>query len=94
MPIWKTPATLEDLRERSRNTLMEHLGIEYLEIGDDYLKARMPVDDRTKQTAGILHGGPRRRWPRPWGASQPDCAWTGSGRGSWGSKLTRTTSAG
>jgi 1,4-dihydroxy-2-naphthoyl-CoA hydrolase len=36
---------------------MEHLGIEYLEIGDDYMKARMPVDDRTKQTAGILHGG-------------------------------------
>jgi 1,4-dihydroxy-2-naphthoyl-CoA hydrolase len=57
MPIWKSPATLEDLRERSRNTLMEHLGIEYLEIGDDYVKARMPVDDRTKQTAGILHGG-------------------------------------
>jgi len=57
MPIWKSPATLEELRARSRNTLMEHLGIEYLEIGDDYLKARMPVDDRTRQTAGILHGG-------------------------------------
>jgi len=57
MPIWKTPATLEDLKERSRNTLMEHLGIEYLEIGEDYVKARMPVDGRTKQTAGILHGG-------------------------------------
>jgi 1,4-dihydroxy-2-naphthoyl-CoA hydrolase len=36
---------------------MEHLGIEYLEIGDDFLKARMPVDSRTRQTAGILHGG-------------------------------------
>lgn len=57
MPIWKSPATLEDIGERSRNTLMEHLGIEYLEIGDDYLKARMPVDGRTRQTAGILHGG-------------------------------------
>jgi len=57
MPIWKSPATLEELRERSQNTLMEHLGIEYLEIGDDYLKARMPVDNRTRQTAGILHGG-------------------------------------
>ncbi|GFE61785.1 hotdog fold thioesterase [Geobacter sp. AOG2] len=57
MPIWKSPATLEEIRERSRNTLIEHLGIEYLEIGDDYLKARMPVDDRTRQTAGILHGG-------------------------------------
>ncbi|KAB0667749.1 hotdog fold thioesterase [Oryzomonas japonica] len=57
MPIWKSPATLEQITERSRNTLMEHLGIEYLEIGDDYLKARMPVDERTRQTAGILHGG-------------------------------------
>lgn len=57
MNLWKSPATLDQLRERSKNTLMEQLGIEYLEIGDDYLKARMPVDARTKQTAGILHGG-------------------------------------
>jgi len=57
MILWKTQTTLEHLKERSKNTLMEHLGIEYLEIGDDYLKARMPVDNRTKQTAGILHGG-------------------------------------
>jgi 1,4-dihydroxy-2-naphthoyl-CoA hydrolase len=56
-PVWKTHATLEQLRERSKDTLMEHLGIEYLEIGDDFLKARMPVDHRTRQTAGILHGG-------------------------------------
>jgi len=57
MSLWKTKVTLEQLRERSKDTLMEHLGIEYLEIGDEYLKARMPVDSRTKQTAGILHGG-------------------------------------
>jgi 1,4-dihydroxy-2-naphthoyl-CoA hydrolase len=57
MSIWKSPVTLDQLKERSKNTLMEHLGIEYLEIGDDYLKARMPVDSRTRQTAGILHGG-------------------------------------
>jgi uncharacterized protein (TIGR00369 family) len=57
MSIWKNPATLDQLTERSKDTLMEHLGIEYLEIGDDYLKARMPVDSRTRQTAGILHGG-------------------------------------
>lgn len=57
MAIWKSQATLEQLGERSKNTLMGHLGIEYLEIGDDYLKARMPVDSRTVQTAGILHGG-------------------------------------
>jgi 1,4-dihydroxy-2-naphthoyl-CoA hydrolase len=57
MSIWKSPTTLDQLRERSKDTLIEHLGIEYLEIGDDYLKARMPVDSRTRQTAGILHGG-------------------------------------
>lgn len=49
--------TLDQIEERSKNTLIEHLGIEYLEIGDDYLKARMPVDSRTRQTAGVLHGG-------------------------------------
>lgn len=57
MILWKTQTTLDQLKERSKNTLIEHLGIEYLEIGDDYLKARMPVDYRTKQPAGLLHGG-------------------------------------
>ncbi len=57
MPLWKTVPTLERLKERSAHTLVEHVGIEYLEIGDDYLKARMPVDHRTKQPDGILHGG-------------------------------------
>jgi uncharacterized protein (TIGR00369 family) len=57
MAIWKSPITLDQLTLGSKDTLMEHLGIEYLEIGSDYLKARMPVDSRTKQTAGILHGG-------------------------------------
>jgi len=37
--------------------LVEHLGIEFLEFGADFLKARMPVDSRTRQPAGILHGG-------------------------------------
>jgi 1,4-dihydroxy-2-naphthoyl-CoA hydrolase len=57
MTMWKSPITLDQLKEGSKDTLMEHLGIEYLEIGNDYLKARMPVDSRTHQTAGILHGG-------------------------------------
>jgi 1,4-dihydroxy-2-naphthoyl-CoA hydrolase len=57
MPLWKTQTTLDQLKEMSKNTLMEHLGIEHLEIGDDYLKAKMPVDHRTKQPAGLLHGG-------------------------------------
>jgi 1,4-dihydroxy-2-naphthoyl-CoA hydrolase len=38
-------------------TMIDHLGIEFLEIGDDYVKARMPVDHRTHQPFGLLHGG-------------------------------------
>lgn len=57
MVLWKVPTTLEQLKERAKNTIVEHLGIEFLEIGADYLQARMPVDNRTKQPAGILHGG-------------------------------------
>src|SRR6266446_6742099 len=40
-----------------KGTMMEHLGIEFLEAGDDYVKARMPVDHRTHQPMGLLHGG-------------------------------------
>ena len=57
MSLWKIETTVEQLGERSKNTLMEHLGIEYLELGAEHLTARMPVDHRTQQTDGILHGG-------------------------------------
>ena len=57
MTLWKTQATLEQITKRSKDTLIEHLGIEFVEIGDDFLKARMPVDARTRQPAGLLHGG-------------------------------------
>ena len=57
MSIWSVQATLKDLNSVSRNTMVEHIGIEFLEIGDDYIKARMPVDHRTIQPAGLLHGG-------------------------------------
>ena len=40
-----------------RNTMVEHLGIEFIEIGNDFMKAKMPVDHRTKQPMGLLHGG-------------------------------------
>jgi 1,4-dihydroxy-2-naphthoyl-CoA hydrolase len=56
-PIWHAGFPLDRARERGRGTLLDHLGIELLEAGDDYLKARMPVDDRTRQPAGVLHGG-------------------------------------
>lgn len=54
---WKRAATPEELTRRHAGTLVEHLGVEFLEVGDDFLVARMPVDRRTKQPAGILHGG-------------------------------------
>ena len=57
MTIWKMPLTLDQLKKRAENTMVEHLGIEFLEIGADYLRAKMPVDHRTKQPAGLLHGG-------------------------------------
>ncbi len=57
MPIWQIQPTLEFLRQLSAGTMAEHLGIEFTEIGDDFIKARMPVDLRTIQPAGLLHGG-------------------------------------
>ncbi|MCI5084062.1 MAG: hotdog fold thioesterase [Saprospiraceae bacterium] len=55
--IWKNLATLEVMNAMSKNTLVENLGIEFIEVGDDYLKAKMPVDDRTVQPYRLLHGG-------------------------------------
>ena len=57
MAIWFSTTTVDSLNARSLNTLVDHIGIEYTEIGDDYIKARMPVDHRTVQPARILHGG-------------------------------------
>lgn len=49
--------TVTELNRASRNTLAEHLGIEVTAMGDDFIEARMPVDKRTHQPAGLLHGG-------------------------------------
>jgi len=49
--------TLEKLNSLSANTLAANLGIEFTEIGNDYLTAKMPVDHRTHQPFGLLHGG-------------------------------------
>ena len=57
MAIWFSPTTVVSLNARSAETMVEHLGIVYTEIGDDYIKAQMPVDSRTVQPARILHGG-------------------------------------
>ncbi len=57
MRIFKTNKTVESLNEWAVNTMTEHIGIEFTAIGDDFLEARMPVDHRTKQPLGLLHGG-------------------------------------
>ena len=57
MRIWKQHADLETMNAWSRRTLMHALDIRITELGDDYLRGTMPVDDRTRQPYGILHGG-------------------------------------
>ncbi|MBL0716206.1 MAG: hotdog fold thioesterase [Desulfosarcina sp.] len=57
MSIWFTEATLEQMNQLTTDTIVERIGIEFTEIGHDYLTARMPVDNRTVQPARILHGG-------------------------------------
>lgn len=57
MSIWFHPPTPEKLNQQTTNNLLEHLSIVFTEVGDDYLTATMPVDHRTVQPAGLLHGG-------------------------------------
>jgi 1,4-dihydroxy-2-naphthoyl-CoA hydrolase len=56
MSIWFKPYTLDQIRVFGAS-LPNHIGIEFTELGPDYVRARMPVDDRTRQPFGILHGG-------------------------------------
>jgi len=55
--MFTTSTTLDSLQSFSNNTISQHLGIEFTEIGVDYIVAKMPVDHRTHQPFGILHGG-------------------------------------
>ena len=55
--IWKRHLTLDELNATSDNTMVAHLGIVYTRLGDDVLEAEMPVDTRTHQPFGLLHGG-------------------------------------
>jgi len=57
MSIWKSKITLEEITDIRVETMTAHLGIEFTEIGEDYLKGKIPVDHRTKQPFGIMHGG-------------------------------------
>lgn len=57
MTIFTRKPTVDTLNAMSVNTLAGHLGIEFTGVGDDYVEARMPVDHRTHQPLGLLHGG-------------------------------------
>ena len=55
--VFRAPVDLQLVNELSRNTLIDHLGIVFTAAGEDWLQATMPVDARTKQPYGLLHGG-------------------------------------
>ena len=57
MTLWTDPATPEQINAWSKGTIGELLGIEITEVGADFIRARMPVDQRTRQPYGLLHGG-------------------------------------
>jgi 1,4-dihydroxy-2-naphthoyl-CoA hydrolase len=57
MHIWKTSISVEELTNGNKDTAASHLGVEFLEVGDDFIRGRVPVDARTRQPYGLLHGG-------------------------------------
>jgi 1,4-dihydroxy-2-naphthoyl-CoA hydrolase len=57
MAIWFRPFTIADIARLRKGTMVEHIGIEITEIGEDFLRGTMPVDARTRQAMGLLHGG-------------------------------------
>jgi uncharacterized protein (TIGR00369 family) len=57
MRIWKQAISVELLTRNNADSAVTHLGIEFLEVGDDFIRARVPVDERTRQPYGLLHGG-------------------------------------
>ena len=57
MSIWKKEISIEELTRSHLNTAVATLGMEFLEIGEDFIRGRVPVDGRTRQPYGILHGG-------------------------------------
>ena len=58
MSLWFNKSlTLDDIKNFGKETMAHHLGMEWVEIGEDFLKLSMPVNEKTKQPYGILHGG-------------------------------------
>ncbi|MBV8222994.1 MAG: hotdog fold thioesterase [Candidatus Eremiobacteraeota bacterium] len=57
MGIWRVTASAAELTERGSASMPGFLGMRFLEVGADFLRASMPVDERTRQPFGLLHGG-------------------------------------
>lgn len=57
MALWKTSVDTDRLNAHNRNTMVSHVGIEVTDIGEDSVSGSMPVDERTRQPFGLLHGG-------------------------------------
>lgn len=73
MSIWYQPPNLTVLNARGMNTAVSSLGIEITEIGDDFLTGTMPVDDRTRQPLGLLHGGASVLFAETLGSTAANC---------------------
>ncbi len=57
MSLWKQAVSIETLTAIHVDTAVARLGIEFLEVGDDFIRARVPVNPHTRQPYGLLHGG-------------------------------------
>jgi 1,4-dihydroxy-2-naphthoyl-CoA hydrolase len=73
MSIWRQRPTVEGLNKLSADTLLEQIGVVFTEVGDDYLVATMPVDARTHQPFGLLHGGASAVLAESLGSSGANC---------------------
>ena len=75
--MFRTRPDLAKLNEHARGTLIETLGIEFTEAGPDFLRGRMPVDGRTKQPYGLLHGGASVALAETLGSAAGNCCLDG-----------------
>jgi 1,4-dihydroxy-2-naphthoyl-CoA hydrolase len=78
MSIWFRPYTLEELDGTSKDSMVEYLDIRFTEIGPDYIRATMPVDKRTWQPYGLLHGGASVTLAETLGSVGANCVVDGS----------------
>ena len=74
MRVWQQPTSVAELTRNSLGTAISHLGIEYLEVSDDFIRARVPVDARTIQPFGLLHGGVSVVLAETLGSTAANCA--------------------